>query len=87
MNIEEYADILQKEIVIRRYPNQKNRYTASFDGCEVREGGMLSGTYGNSDSPTNAINDYVAKIKGKTIVFNAMTNDRVDYGVPETLEP
>lgn len=85
MTIEEYADALNLELEIRRYPNQFNRYIASFKGCETKdepESSVLSSTYGQGYGPLSAIDDYASKIKGKVLVINAMGGDRREYLVP-----
>lgn len=85
MNIYDYADVLNLELEILYYPNQKRRFTASFKRAEVMQKGFLAGTYGNGKTPDLAINDYVEQIKGKRIAINAMSKDRMEYDVPERL--
>jgi hypothetical protein len=88
MNIEEYADALNLQLDITRHANQGNRYTASFEHCEIKdsaESSVLSSAYGNGYSPATAIEDYAKKIKGKLLVVNAMSLDRREYFVPRTL--
>jgi hypothetical protein len=90
MNIDEFADIIMSDIVLRRYCNQSNRWTARFEGAEVKEeksSVMLTGEYGNAKTPQGAIADYVENIKGKILIFNAMSKkDRREYGVPTDLK-
>lgn len=87
MKITDYCDILNKEIKIIYYPNQNGRWSARIEFVEVLEGSLLVGSYGNSDTPYNAIKDYINKIKGKRIVFNAMMADkRQEFDVPKNLE-
>ena len=85
MNIQEYADILNIEISLIYYPNQKNRWSAMFQNCEVMGDGVLIGTYGNGTTPLSAIGDFIENIKGKKIVFGAGTLKRREFVVPETL--
>jgi len=88
MNIEEYADVLNLELEIRRYPNQNGRYTAKFAKCETKDSptdGILCGSYGNGRSPSDAINDYLNKIRGKLLVVDAMSAERRSYVVPKEL--
>lgn len=86
MRLEDYLDILNVDFELRRYPNQKNRWTARFDNCEIKEGGCLRSGYGNGSSPDEAIADYVRELRGKLIVFNAMDEKRRrEYVVPEQL--
>lgn len=90
MNIEEYADALNLDLVIQRYPNQSNRYSARFDRCETKESAdssCLEGTYGNGRSPQGAVEDYIDKIRGRVLVVDAMMgNDRRQYVVPKELQ-
>ena len=89
MNIEEYADALNLELEIRRYPNQQNRYTASFEDCDTKtsaDSGVIEGTYGNGDSASAAIIDYVNQIRGKILVHRPFDGEkRREYVVPKTL--
>lgn len=90
ISIFDFADIINKEIVIIYYPNQKGRFTAQFDKGEIIEKdkeGILIGLYGNGKSPQEAINDYCMKIVGQKIVFNAMNKERrQEFNVPNSLK-
>lgn len=90
MNIEEFADILLKDIDIKRYANQDNRWSARLAGAEVKDtehSNILASTTGNGNSPSKALEDYIEQIKGKILIFNAMQGDkRREYGVPKNLE-
>ena len=86
MTIDELGDIIQADLVIRRYTGQNNRYCARFDDVEVKEGACLVGAHGNGRTPENAIQEYVDRIKGTTVVINA--RDKVyrrEFNIPETL--
>ena len=89
MTIEEFGDIINCDLVIRRYSNQNNRYMCQFEHSETKESehsAILEGTYGNGYSISNAISDYVERIRGRFIVLNAYDKEkRKVYGVPETL--
>lgn len=89
MNIQEYADVLNLELGLTRYPNQNNRWVARFESCETKDGAddcMLTSTYGNGSDPSSAIGDYVDQIKGKLLVVNASSDAlRREYLVPQTL--
>ena len=89
MTIEELADVLGKNLIIKRYANQTNRYTAQFEHCETKESShdpTLLGEYGNAVSAVGAIDNYAQKIRGKILVFNAYSDDRKTFGVPKTLK-
>jgi hypothetical protein len=83
MNIYEFADEIDKKIIITRYPNQNNRFSAAFDYCETKRGSCLCSEYGNGKTPQEALNNYKNKIVGKTLVFDAMSNDRQEYVAPK----
>lgn len=89
MNIEEYADVLNLELEILRYPNQRNRYSAQFKRTETKDDPSdpcLTGTYGNGTSPAEAVQNYIDKIKGRLLVVNATGgNERRQYVVPQEL--
>ena len=88
MNIEKLGDKLVINIIIRRYANQSNRYTASFEDTETKEKRNdcgLSGKCGSGTSAKEAINDYTGLIQGKWLVINAMGDKRREFGVPGKL--
>lgn len=85
MNIYEFADIIDRAIIIRRYPNQDNRFMAQFEDSETKTTKadcILSGSCGNGNSPEQAISNYIKEIQGKVLVFNAMSYNRQEYVVP-----
>lgn len=86
ITIGDYADILNADIELTRYCNQDGRWTAKFERCEVMENGCLLGAYGNDKSPEEALKEYVTKIRGRRIVFNAMDDKkRREFVVPSQL--
>jgi hypothetical protein len=86
VRLEDYLDTLNVDFELRRYPNQNNRWTASFDYCEIKEGAVLRSAYGNGSTPETAIKDYIREIRGHKIVFHAMDEKmRREYVVPTTL--
>lgn len=89
MTIEELGDVLGVDLVIKRRPDQGRRYTAAFFRVEVKENSsssILAGEYGTGRTPNEAINDYIDKIRGKLLVFNALSSNRKEISVPQTLE-
>jgi hypothetical protein len=82
MNIYEFADEINKELIITRYAQQNGRFVADFEYAEVKDDGMLVSIYGEGQSPIEALNDYVDQISGKTIVFDAAGNKRQEHLVP-----
>ena len=79
MNIRDFADMINIEIQLTRYPGQNERWTAQFKNCEVKDcanSGILSSAYGDAKTPTQAIRAYCNRIQGKFIVVNAMDIQR-----------
>jgi hypothetical protein len=86
MNIQDYCDILNIELVLRYYPNQESRWCARFPDCEVKEGIFLVSSSGNAKTPEGAIENYLSAIRGETIVFHATSAElRREYVVPNSL--
>jgi len=86
VTIYEFADIIDQELTITRYSNQNNRWSASFRAGEVKDGPMLVGEYGNGHSADEAIENYLTKIRGKKVVFHAMSDKyRCEYVIPKDL--
>lgn len=83
MNIYELADVLNVQLVVTRVANQNGRFYAHFERCETKDGGCLCGEHGNGKTAIEAINDYSNSIAGKTLVFNAMTNNRREFIAPK----
>lgn len=80
------ADLIDKDIIFRRYANQNNRWTANFENAEIKEGGTLVSAYGNGDSAFAALDAYVKEIAGKVLIFNAFSVDqRVIFTMPKDL--
>ena len=86
MNLLDIADMANREIRITYYPNQDKRFCANFEKGEVSRGVMLVGEHGNADNPIGALNDYTAKIRGKTIIFDSMSENPQKITVPEQTE-
>jgi hypothetical protein len=82
MNIYEFADKINKELIITRYAQQDGRFVADFEYGEIKDRGMLASLHGEGQSPLEALNDYTAQISGKTLVFDAYSDDRCEHLVP-----
>ena len=85
MNIYDFADCINKDIVITRYNNQNNRFCVTFPQGDIQESNFIVGVTGNGDTPIKALNDYKDKIVGKKLVFNALGKGRHEFIVPKTL--
>ena len=90
MRIEDFADehglIMQVHERERDFIPFYRRFYASFKGAEVKEGIMLHGVCGNGNTIEAAISDYAQKISHKTIVINAMRDDRREIKAPLLLD-
>jgi hypothetical protein len=85
INIFDYADSLNLELVIRYYPNQGGRFMADFDNVEYKDklgDGILSSNYGNGGSPKLAIEDFIKQIQGKYIVLDNIVNKPLRLKIP-----
>lgn len=52
-----------------------------FESCEVKDGMFLNGTYGTGNTISEACEDYLKKIRGKTLVFNSYADYREEIKV------
>jgi len=89
MLLEEFADKhgLTMEVRERRLDGEARtrnlaRWVASFQRCEVKGEGVLIGSYGNGNTPEEAIADYASKIRGEVLVVDAMTGSRREIPCP-----
>lgn len=85
MTIEEFADVIGQELVVRYYPNQNTRWSCSFALGYIYDGCGYLGAFENGKTPEEAIEKYARRIAGTTIVFHAGIEDRAEFGVPEGL--
>ena len=83
MNIGEYLDILNLNLIVTRHHSQGNRWTASIEGADIKDGIFLRGTYGEGESCNAAIEDYLKQIRGKCMVINAASKTRREFIVPK----
>ena len=79
------ADLLNVELVVRRYPNQDGRWCCRFHHAEVMEDGLLRSASGNSAVLIEAIEDYCKQIAGKRVAFDAMSSTRREFVMPVDL--
>ncbi len=90
MNIRKLGKIMNQKLDITGSVDPDNlsnvRWVARFEGGEIKEGCILSSTYGRGKTPRLALRDYAKNITGKTIVFNAYSEkDRDTFVVPDHL--
>lgn len=85
MKITEMSRTFDKKLNIS-YPDVNGKWMAEFTSGEVMDNGMLSSNCGRGDSPYAALKDYVRKIAGKRMAFNAHTDRRIELEIPRDLE-
>jgi hypothetical protein len=85
INLFTFLDTINCNLELRRYANQNGRWLAQIERAELKEGHILSGSYGTGKNPEQAIEDYVQRIKGKLLVINAASDERKEFKVPKTL--
>ncbi len=84
MNILEFADIIQKNIITTYFHGQ-DRFSSSFEHGEHKNGCCLVSAWGSSDNMEGSLNDYALKMQGKELVFHATSSDaRQEYKCPES---
>ena len=92
-NIKEYAEMIGKKLEIYHtepsisYEGREIKLDGSFSvifrWCEIKNGSILRKEYGEGFTEKEALNDYTKKIIGKTLVFNATSEDREEYYVKD----
>ena len=60
---------------------EKNIICVRYEDCEVKGDGVLIGEFGRGSDFELACQDYLAKIRGKTLVFNAYGTTRKEVTV------
>ncbi len=89
MNIREFSKVINQRLSITGSANQDNLskvcWSATFERGEIKEGYILSNTFGYGSTPLLALRNYARQIKGKVIVFDAYKKDRQTFDVPDHL--
>lgn len=71
------ADLIEAHLICTRHDNQGGRWTAMFEGWQVRENDtIVSGEFGDGSSVEAAIVDYCRKIEGRNIETTSKVNRR-----------
>lgn len=83
MTLEQFSDIIDRDLKITRYSNQKGRFCVRFEQGSVKEGSFLAYYSGNGDSYDSAARDYASKLKGQKLIIEGVT--RLEFNVPEDL--
>jgi hypothetical protein len=73
----------QLEIKMRmNWKEPESIFYASLEHVEVKDRGILKGTYGNGATPEEAMRNYYNKIVGERLVYRAMNKEyRRECGV------
>lgn len=90
VTLEEFADLHGLSVTVReRSPsdmgtrwNERFRYYAEFDGCEIKSGPFLRSAYGDGATHLEAIAAMGVLISGKRIVIDAFGSGRKEIDVP-----
>jgi hypothetical protein len=86
MTIIEFADIIDRELVVRYYPNQKGRFCAQFDRSDTKktkQSSVIGSCFGDGNTPIAALNEYARQLTGMVLVFDASYGEgRVEYIAP-----
>lgn len=84
MNLIEFAELIDANLEVILHSGQNGRWTAKFQAAEVKEGAVLASTYGDGQSPQEAMDVYARDISGQKLVFYAMSPElRKTYIVPQ----
>jgi hypothetical protein len=88
MTVEGLAVLLGKQLRIVRQPNVAldKPWQAQIVGTEVKNGGILTGTYGSGVTPGEALAHYCTLIAGQRLVVDARSEIRMEITVPSDLE-
>lgn len=62
-----------------------DRFYAKFKDCEVLEGRVLGGVYGNGANPEQAMATYCSEIEGRKLIIRAYYDDRREINAPGRL--
>lgn len=66
---------------IRVGKNINGKVYVRYERCDVKDGRFFIGTYGTGNNFEEACEDYLNKISGKTIVFNALSSNSEEVKV------
>lgn len=84
MTIYEFADLYGLNLQIEKINYRK--YSCKFEDCEIKNDGILISDRGVWFTPEKAVEDYVYKIRGKILVYKAMSSsERLDIDIPKDL--
>lgn len=79
MNAEEILLSLEKSLEVWKVPSGK--IAVSYQNCDIKYGMFLRGDYGTGETFSDACEDYLNQLHGKTLVFNACSSAREEVRV------
>jgi hypothetical protein len=83
MTLLEFATLAKTHIVL----NASKLWSARLEGCEIKDGCMLTSASGYGATARDALEELVYNIRGRRVVFEAYCSEcRREFDVPETLE-
>ena len=85
MILKELGTIIGKKVILS-YNQFGDVFHCRFEKVEVKKGGILCSAWGAGKSKKQAQNDYASKLAGQTIILNAMTDNRREFNIPDTLK-
>ena len=90
MTLYDLATLINKQIEILHRPSEtldsSSLWYAKLDDVEIKDGAILSGSFGNGRTPEEALQNYVKELKGQKIVIDAFSKDkRTVLDLPSTL--
>lgn len=88
MDLIEFTNLIDRQIVIRTHPNFHDGsayWHADIENCEIKQGRLLKGCFGDGVNPEQALLNLVNNIKGERLVFNASRSNRQEIVAPKSL--
>lgn len=86
MNLKQFAAKNNLRLVVEKRSSEvvpeSMRFMARFDKCDIKCGIFLLSECGNGATEQDAINDYICRISGKTLIVDAMKEGRKKIDVP-----
>jgi hypothetical protein len=85
---DDFCDRHGIELVVKERARDRGKlkrwYASTPPGLslETQNGGILTGTYGDGDTPEEAVDDFARNIRGKRLVKNAYKDDRREFCAP-----
>ena len=87
MQITQYCDIIDKQLVIRSrvmWKDVNSRWYALIEGAEIKDGVCLCSMTGNGSSPDEALADLARAVGNRRLVFAAAdASRREEFNAPE----